>query len=338
MSRARVVPPAFVGVVVTILWWSSSLVQWLPKIHGFQITRPSIHESFRINSSERAYKYYSYELNMAFSSWKEDLSDRYSYGMSSTNHPNEKEPATANDATSDEDMLLTAAAAITQETCELLGVKSLGVDYGTVRTGVAVTVGYSPKPLAILSDLNSTEACDQIIQMAKSEQVDQIIVGLPFHKNGTVAEQTNLTRVFAEELSQSVVRNLGPGVPVFYFDERYTSKEAAARLRSKDPSQQLYGMLDADAACIILENYYTDNGVGAEQVHVPADLIEKYTAVYRQQQAQEESRQQAIIDERDEKLRRRREAIERDRQMELEQRQAGGGGNAKKKKKKKKKR
>lgn len=37
---------------------------------------------------------------------------------------------------------INAAASLTQETCRLLGVKSIGVDYGLARTGIAVTVGY----------------------------------------------------------------------------------------------------------------------------------------------------------------------------------------------------
>jgi putative holliday junction resolvase len=303
----------------TILLLLINVLTLLPASTGFQIT----FSPREISSSE---------LNFALSSWKPDALDKYSYERQTGE-------IMGYDNKHDDDALLNAAAAITQESCALLGVKSLGVDYGTVRTGVAVTVGYDPKPLAILSDLNATETCDKIVQMAASERVSQVILGLPFHKNGTVAEQTNLTVAFAEELAATVVKSLGPDVPVFYFDERYTSKEAAARLRSKNPNEALYGMLDADAACIILENYYTDNGVGAERVRVPEDLLETCTAIYREKQAKEDIRIQSIANERDEKLRRRRESILRDRQLELE-RQASGGSAAQpsKKKKKKKKR
>jgi hypothetical protein len=38
--------------------------------------------------------------------------------------------------------LIDAAASLTQESCRLLGTKSLGVDYGLARTGIAVTVGF----------------------------------------------------------------------------------------------------------------------------------------------------------------------------------------------------
>lgn len=111
--------------------------------------------------------------------------------------------------TSNTDAIMSAAAAITKESCQLLGVKSVGVDYGLVRTGVAVTIGYDPKPLRILKDLNNTEVSQQVIEICSAEKANQVIVGLPLHKNGTEANQTKITRAFASELANHVIRNLG---------------------------------------------------------------------------------------------------------------------------------
>ena len=176
-----------------------------------------------------------------------------------------------NGAATFESHMFDAAAAVTQQSCPLLGVKSVGVDYGLKKTGVAATVGYKPKLLAILSDLTSAEVCHEIIRYCRSEQVSQIVVGLPLHKNGTEAEQTILTRVFANELAVMALRQLGPGVPVVMWDERYTSKYAAARAQSQTSHspQDLYGTVNADAAFIILEHFYSKNGEGAHPVPVP---------------------------------------------------------------------
>mmetsp|Transcript_21521 Transcript_21521/g.53179 ORF Transcript_21521/g.53179 Transcript_21521/m.53179 type:complete len:208 (+) Transcript_21521:4324-4947(+) len=106
------------------------------------------------------------------------------------------------------DAIMSAAAAITKESCQLLGVKSLGVDYGLVRTGVAATVGYDPTPLKILSNLNNTEVSGCVVEMCRAEQANQVVVGLPLHKNGTEANQTTITRVFAAQLADHVIRNL----------------------------------------------------------------------------------------------------------------------------------
>ena len=128
--------------------------------------------------------------------------------------------------------VLQAAASITRESYRLLGVKSVGIDYGLKRTGIATTVGYNPKPLTILSGSNSSALCEQLVDICRIEQAKQVVVGLPLHKNGTEAEQTNLTRIFAVELANKVFSEFGPGCPVLLWDERYTSKEAAARVHS----------------------------------------------------------------------------------------------------------
>jgi putative transcription antitermination factor YqgF len=264
-----------------------------------------------------------------------------------------------------------AAAIFTQESCPLLGIKSLGVDYGLVRTGVAVTVGYNPQPLDVLvwdypkenekEDMknqrqqqhqqqrqqryhddrrrrrsllnnnrkidgedtprpgNTTQIAIQVVEIAKRELVAQIIVGLPLHKNGTEAEQTNHTRRFAAELSMHVLQVLGPHIPVYLFDERYTSKEAAARAHSRDPHRNLYGTLDAEAACIILEQFYNDNGQGAERVVVEdEELVQKFTLQWELRMQQEEGRLEKEERAREDRLKWRKEAMLLDQTIDSE--------------------
>ena len=263
-----------------------------------------------------------------------------------------------------------AAANFTQGSCQILGLKSVGVDYGLVRTGIAVTVGYNPKPLETIvvkpelqerleeekaekdrrkiDDKNSnrnatylgnkTYVSEQVVNIARREQADQIIVGLPLHSNGTEAEQTNITRIFAAELALHVLKGLGPDVPVYLWDERYTSKEAAARAHSRDPHRYLYGTLDAESASIILEHYYNSNGEGAERVNlIDEAIVKEYTLKWEETKRQEEQRLRLEQEQRNERLRWRKEAMERDRMMESEYDASTEGSNQKKKKKRKKK-
>lgn len=168
--------------------------------------------------------------------------------------------------------LIDAMAQMTSSSSSLLGRKSLGVDFGLVRTGLAVSVGYEPKPLNTVSDFNNTQLCQHIIKLVEAEEAKQIIVGLPFHKNGTEAEQTIITRQFASTLVCATYAHFGPDkIPIYLWDERYTSKEAAARKRAANPRANLFKELDADAACIILEYYYQDDGIGAIKVELPDD-------------------------------------------------------------------
>ena len=239
--------------------------------------------------------------------------------------------------------ILQAAADLTTSTSTLLGVKSLGVDYGLVRTGFGVTIGYEPKPLAIASDMNNTVLIQHIIKLADSENADQIILGLPFHTNGTEAEQTVITRDFANHLKCALYANFGPDkMPMYLWDERYTSKEAAARIRAVNPNANYYKDLDSDAACIILEYYYRDDGVGALKVELPEN------------ESIREAVHQAWLMRKEEKIRKWRELtemrmntqenkksmMERARLLDEKLAREGGGnqseGSKKKKKKKKK--
>lgn len=236
-----------------------------------------------------------------------------------------------------DDRMMTAAAAITQQSCELLGLKSIGVDYGLARTGVAVTVGYEPKPLTIVSDTNSTKVAQEVVKYCASEQAKQIIIGLPLHKNGTEAPQSNLTREFASQVACFSMARLGPNVPLYLWDERYTSKEAAARFHSTDPGTSLRGTLDAEAACIILENYYKENGDGAELVQAPNDMKEACLIAWQTQQKEKEHLSLGIQEQREANMRKRQEAMDRARKLEAQMEENGTLGTSNKKRKKKKK-
>ena len=240
------------------------------------------------------------------------------------------------------DNILIAAAELTTTTSSLLGVKSIGVDYGLVRTGLAVSVGYDPKPIAITSDLNNTELSERIIKIAESEKAAQIVVGLPFHKNGTEAEQTVITRAFAEHLKCAAYAHFGPdNMPIYLWDERYTSKEAAARIRAENPRANLYKELDADAAGIILEYYYEDNGLGAQKVELPDDqnirnMVHQSWLIKKEEQ---EKKLKELTEMRMNTKETKLEMMERARLLDekLAKESNRGDINSKKKKKKKKK-
>ncbi|GKY94071.1 hypothetical protein MPSEU_000373600 [Mayamaea pseudoterrestris] len=231
--------------------------------------------------------------------------------------------------------VIDAAAASTQNSCTLIGIRTIGVDFGLVRTGIATSVGYQPTPLAILTDLNSTQLCERIVQYARSEQASQIVVGLPLHKNGTLAEQTNITLVFAAELMRYVVASLGANLPVILWDERYTSKEAAARAHADHPGRSLYGTLDAEAACIILEHYYNENGQGALRIELDESTRRDCLKLFEQRLTEGATRLMQVVYEREAKLRRRSEMLTR-RRVEEEAAILVGVERSRKKKKKRK--
>ena len=240
--------------------------------------------------------------------------------------------------------IIQAAADLTTSTSSLLGIKSVGVDYGLVRTGIAVSNGYNPLPLSILSNLNNTQLCSKIIKYVESENSQQVVMGLPFHRNGTEAEQTTITRNFASQLNCALCAHFGfDSIPIYLWDERYTSKEAESRIRAANPNAGLlYKDLDADSASIILEYYYGDNGEGAEKVELPDNDEIKFALEQAWAMKKEEQRKamKALKDERMNAGNKKQELMEKARLLDAQlamQRGNGNGESSKKGKKKKKK-
>jgi len=239
------------------------------------------------------------------------------------------------------DRIIQAAAELTTSTSSLLGTKSIGVDYGLVRTGIAVSNGYNPQPLYIESKLNNTELSTKIIKLVETEDADQIVVGLPFHKNGTEAEQTIITRNFASQLNCAVCAHFGiDAVPIYLWDERYTSKEAESRIRAENPrAGKLYKELDADAASIILEYYYGDNGLGAEKVELPDndDIRSAIEQAWLMRKEERRREMQALSDKRMNAGNLKQQLMEKARLLDEKLAKSGTVNKKKGKKKKKKK-
>lgn len=224
--------------------------------------------------------------------------------------------------------------------------RSLGVDFGLVRTGIAIsTGGYQPRPLTILSDLNATQLSSKIVDYVIAEQATNIVLGLPLHKNGTISEQSTLTKEFGHILLQEVRKKCGRKVSVTLWDERYTSKEAASRIAAEamarnkriPTASDLEAQLDADAACIILEHYYNDFGKDAEEMELgDKELEEKCDKLYQEHLKRLEEERREAMEMREKGRNARREMIARARALEEQQSGTQIGGKKKKRRKKKK--
>lgn len=118
----------------------------------------------------------------------------------------------------------------------------MAFDYGQKRTGCAFgnrLLG-SARPLATLRA--EGDARWALVQQRLREwQPDALVVGVPFHPDGTEHENTQRARRFARQLRGRY------GLPVLEVDERY-STTAAQEAGAPDA--------DAGAACIILEQFF----------------------------------------------------------------------------------
>jgi putative Holliday junction resolvase len=123
-------------------------------------------------------------------------------------------------------------------------VKVLALDYGSARTGVAVSdpTGTVARPLEVVERAGSKAGLGRIAALVHDEAAERIVVGMPVTLRGEHGPQAEETERFVEALRAVV------DVPVDTFDERFTTR-LAARRRGGDARE------DAVAAAYLLTGY-----------------------------------------------------------------------------------
>jgi putative Holliday junction resolvase len=128
----------------------------------------------------------------------------------------------------------------------------LGVDYGTVRVGLAVcdSERLIASPLAIYKRRDPAADAAYFCGLVKSEEIAGLVVGLPVHMSGDEGGKAKEARAFGDWLAQAT------GLPVAYWDERYTTADAESHLFDAGlTKKKRQARLDKVAAQIILQAY-----------------------------------------------------------------------------------
>lgn len=127
-----------------------------------------------------------------------------------------------------------------------------GIDFGTVRIGIAVTDPERRLASPLENYTRRGEAADAAFfrRLAAEERIVRFIVGLPVHLDGRESQKSSEARKFGQWLGDIT------GVPVEYFDERFTSAEAEQFLSAaKLTKKRRKARLDKLAAQIMLTAY-----------------------------------------------------------------------------------
>ena len=145
-----------------------------------------------------------------------------------------------------------------------------GIDYGTVRIGVAVSDPRRVIAFPLVNYTRKTEARDAEFfkKIVIDEQIVQFVVGLPLHLSGDLSEKAHEALAFGKWLWELT------GVPVDYYDERYTSVEAErflieANMTRKKRKQKL----DKVAAQILLTAYLENGCQGTNLSDEPSSCV-----------------------------------------------------------------
>lgn len=118
----------------------------------------------------------------------------------------------------------------------------LGIDWGTKRIGLAL--GNTETKLA--SPLVAVSSVEAIQEVVKKEEINRLVVGMPYHANNSQTSVNSDFKAFLEALEAQI------GLPITQVDERFSS-QLADQLGTGDTRD---GDRDTVAAMIILQTYF----------------------------------------------------------------------------------
>lgn len=134
-----------------------------------------------------------------------------------------------------------------------------GIDFGTVRIGVAIS-DFERKiasPWENYARRGLRQDAQFFRDFAAEERITLFVVGLPLHMSGDESEKSGQARAFGAWLADET------GVPVRFFDERYSSRmadELLAPLTAKKRKERR----DKLAAYVILASWLEIGGEDRE--------------------------------------------------------------------------
>lgn len=130
----------------------------------------------------------------------------------------------------------------------------LGIDYGTVRTGIALTdaLGITAQGLeTIVSNGNDKILLRRLAEIIEQYDIQKIVIGNPINMDGTTSERSEQTQLFIHKLKSRFNK-----IEIISEDERLTTVEAHKTMRTLNINKnKKKDIVDTIAAVYILENY-----------------------------------------------------------------------------------
>lgn len=128
----------------------------------------------------------------------------------------------------------------------------LGIDYGTVRIGLALSdpTGTLASPLPHLENKSISQVRSSLDELIQTHDISRIIVGLPRNMDGTYGPAAEKVRNFISQIQESL------GTPIESQDERLTTVQASKQLSQIGLNQkELRKKIDSSSASLILQQY-----------------------------------------------------------------------------------
>ena len=143
----------------------------------------------------------------------------------------------------------------------------LGVDYGSVRIGLAVS---DPErrlasPLAVYERRGRERDAEYFLALAAAEEIAGFVVGLPVHLDGREGQKAVESRAFGAWLAETT------GLPVAFWDERFSTVEAESALWQAGLTHKKRKARRDRVAAQILLQAYLDAGCPDESAAGPLE-------------------------------------------------------------------
>lgn len=130
--------------------------------------------------------------------------------------------------------------------------RTLGIDYGTVRIGLALSdpTGSLASPLPHLENKSPSQVRDFLRGLIQTHDISRMIVGLPRNMDGSYGPAAEKVRNFISQIQPAL------SIPIETQDERLTTAQASKQLAQFGLNQRdLRKKVDSSSAALILQQY-----------------------------------------------------------------------------------
>lgn len=134
--------------------------------------------------------------------------------------------------------------------------KILSVDYGDVRTGIAISDvrGMLASPLCVIEQSYQPKLVDRIVQIVQENKIEKIVIGLPRNMDGSYGYRCDECRSLGDAIAEKI------DVDIFYEDERLTTVMAHNVLSDNNVrGKKRKQTVDAVSAVMILQSFLDKN-------------------------------------------------------------------------------
>jgi putative holliday junction resolvase len=126
----------------------------------------------------------------------------------------------------------------------------MALDYGNARVGVALghSIARIPSPYGAVA--TNDELFDELEKLIRANNVQRLVVGMPYAPKGGDTEQTARVRSFVSQLEKQF------SIAINTIDESMSSVEAEKLIGANRVDK---ATIDAYAAAIILQRYFDEH-------------------------------------------------------------------------------